>query len=338
MTAPPLPRRRARQAFRYLVALLFTLAVAAIAVPDLLFGLDRRSPFAQLVSFRPSVLAGLLVLCALLAVMLRYDRRVWPFVAGALAVLLVGAGVTLPRVVADPLPTGGTPLKVLALNTFEGRADVGELAALIRSEQPDVISLEETGRRFSTRLAPLIEPMGYRLYPSTGAGGADVDNVTAGVSERLGNVDVQVGHDTAAFPDVVVTGGGLGSLQFVAFHAVAPTPGSVPDWVSDLEYLQRWCAAPSPAVVVGDFNATLDHSALRSGTAGCGDAASQRGEGLTPTWGPYSFGPSVRAVIGPQIDHVFATAGIAAEEFAIHDVAGTDHRAVTSTLRLPARP
>jgi endonuclease/exonuclease/phosphatase (EEP) superfamily protein YafD len=85
-------------------------------------------------------------------------------------------------------------------------------------------------------------------------------------------------------------------------------------------------------VVAGDFNATLDHSALRAGTAGCGDAAAQRGAGLTPTWGP---SPRFRG-IGPQIDHVFATEGITAETFDVHDVDGSDHRAVLTTLRLPS--
>jgi endonuclease/exonuclease/phosphatase (EEP) superfamily protein YafD len=335
MSAPALPQNRARQALRYVVAVAFTLVVAVFTVPDLVFGLDRRSPLAQLVSFRPWVVVGLLLLSVLLAVMLRYDRRVWPFVAGAVVVLLIGAGMMVPRAIADPVPTAGTPLKVLAFNTYEGRADPRELTELIRTEQPDVISLEEAGRRFSAKLEPLIAPLGYRLYPSTGVGGADVQNVTAGVSERLGAVQVRIGHDTSTFPDVIVTGGGLGALQFVAFHSVAPTPGSVPNWVSDLEYLKRWCDEASPAVVVGDFNATLDHSALRTGTAGCGDAASQRGMGLTPTWGPYSLGAGVRSVIGPAIDHVFATRGIEAQEYAVHDIAGSDHRAVTSTLRVP---
>jgi endonuclease/exonuclease/phosphatase (EEP) superfamily protein YafD len=336
VSAPPLSRDRVRQALRYLVAVAFTLVAAVFTVPDLLGGLDRRSPFAQLVSFRPWVLVGLLLVTVLLAVMLRFDRRVWPFVAGALVVLLVGAGLTLPRAVAGPVPTAGTPLKVLAFNAYEGRADVQELAALIRTEQPDLISVEEAGPRFSARLAPLIEPLGYRLYPSTGAGPRDVQNVTAAVSERLGDVTVRVGHETSTFPEVVVTGGGLGSLEFVAFHSVAPTPGSVPDWVSDLAYLQRWCAGDTPAVVVGDFNATLDHSALRAGTAGCSDAASQRGQGLTPTWGPVNaIGEGLRAVIGPAIDHIFATEAIQAETFAVHDLAGSDHRAITSTLRIP---
>jgi guanosine-3',5'-bis(diphosphate) 3'-pyrophosphohydrolase len=38
---------------------------------------------------------------------------------------------------------------------------------------------------------------------------------------------------------------------------------------------------------------------------------------------------------GPQIDHVFATDGIVAETFDVHDITGSDHRAVLTTLRLP---
>jgi endonuclease/exonuclease/phosphatase (EEP) superfamily protein YafD len=332
--APALPRRRARHVLRHLVAAVFTLVVAVGTVPDLL-GLDRRSPFVQLASFRPVVLVSGLVLLVLLAVLLRFDRRIWPFLAGTLVVLLVGAGMTLPRAFAEPLPTGGMPLKVLAFNTFEGQADVGALAELIRTDRPDLISILESGSRFATELAGAIEPLGYRLHVTTGAGRNDVNNVTAAVSDRLGNVAVRIGRDTSTFPYVDVTGGALGSLHFIAFHSVAPVPGSVPKWVADMELLQKWCAGSTPAIVAGDFNATLDNSPLRAGTAGCGDAAAERGDGLVPTWGPYAAGQGVRRVAGPQIDHVFATRGIAASEFDVHDLPGSDHRAITSTLLIP---
>jgi endonuclease/exonuclease/phosphatase (EEP) superfamily protein YafD len=335
---PALPHRRARHALRYVVAVVFTLVVAVIALPDRILELDRRSPFAQIVSFRPWVLAGILVLVVLLAVMMRFDRRVWPFVAGALVVLLIGVGVTVPRTIAEPVPAGGTPLKVLAFNTYEGSADVQALAALIRTDQPDILSLEEAGARFSARLAPLIEPLGYRLYPSNpdrGRREQDVNNVTAVVSSRLGTVTVDIGHETSTFPYVQVTGGGLGTLRYVAFHSVAPVPGSVPNWVSDMLLLQKWCAGGTPAIVAGDFNATDDHSAFREGMTGCGDAALQRGEGLTPTWGPFTLGPAVRDAGGPQIDHVLSTGGITAEAWGAHDIAHSDHRAITATLRLP---
>jgi endonuclease/exonuclease/phosphatase (EEP) superfamily protein YafD len=46
-----------------------------------------------------------------------------------------------------------------------------------------------------------------------------------------------------------------------------------------------------------------------------------------PTWAPDWF--------GPQIDHVFATDPITAEQFTVHEVTGSDHRAVIVRLQVP---
>lgn len=330
--APPGARHR-RGLFRHLTAAVFTLLLAVAALPDLLFGLDHRSPFVQLVSMRPWILGGVAALLVLLLVVMIFERRVLPFAAGALAVLLVGAGMVLPRAIPDTDSPRGAPFRVLTFNTFEGAADAGELAALIEAQQPDAVAIIESGANFADQLVPLVEPLGYQVHVSNESDADDdVEEVTVAVSESLDDVDVRIGDETSTFPYVEVSGGVLGTLRFVAFHSVAPVPGSVPDWNSDLALLSRWCNGPTPAVVAGDFNATLDHSALRAGTAGCADAAAQRGAGLIPTWGP---SPTLRR-FGPQIDHVFATDGITAETFDVHDIQGSDHRAVSTTLRLPA--
>jgi endonuclease/exonuclease/phosphatase (EEP) superfamily protein YafD len=335
-TASPAPsapgHRRRRGIARYLTAAVFTLVVAVPVVPDLLFGLDRRSPFAQLVSMRPWTLLGPAVVLVVLLVVLLLDRRVLPFVAGVLAVLLAACGVMLPRVLPDPVPTSGTPFRVLTFNTFEGDADPIQLTALIEGQRPDAVAITEAGVDFAAALEPRVAPLGYELYTSTNSDQDDVEGVVALVSQRYGDVDVHIGTDTSTFPYIEVTGGALGDLRFVAFHAAAPVPGLVPSWNEDLALLSRWCSGTTPAVIAGDFNATLDHSALRAGTSGCGDAAEQRGAGFTPTWGP---NPTFRR-FGPQIDHVFATDGITAETFDVHDIKNSDHRAVVSTLRVPA--
>jgi endonuclease/exonuclease/phosphatase (EEP) superfamily protein YafD len=69
---------------------------------------------------------------------------------------------------------------------------------------------------------------------------------------------------------------------------------------------------------------------FRAATAGCGDAAAQRGQGLTPTWPTW-----LPDWLGPQIDHVFATEPIVAERFEVREIAGSDHRAVVAQLRVP---
>jgi endonuclease/exonuclease/phosphatase (EEP) superfamily protein YafD len=333
----PGPRRTGRPWLRHLlgivVASLLTAGGAALVLPDLL-GLDTRTPFAQLAAFRQwELVAGLAVLAVLL-VLVRFVRRGRPFLVpltvGTLAVLLVGGAMVLPRVVAEPEPTTGTPLTVLSFNVYEGRADVAALAAEIAARRPDLVSLPEAGPRFAAKLAPLVEPLGYRIRSSR-TEGHDVDSVTALVSNRLGDVAFRVGDETQDFPYLEVSGGGLGALRFVAFHAASPVPRHVDSWRQDLELLPQWCAAGTPAIVAGDFNATLDHSALRAGMAGCSDAADERGEGLRPTWSP-----TLRTRwVGPQIDHVIATAGIAAQTFEVLDLPGSDHLPVVSTLRLP---
>jgi endonuclease/exonuclease/phosphatase (EEP) superfamily protein YafD len=325
-TRPPV--RRAR----LVLAVLVVLAAAVGLLPDLL-GLDHRSPFAQLVSFRPAMLAGLLALAAVATVAAVVRRCGWTLAGGLLAVAAVGGAIVLPRAipaidVPEPDAPAARTLTVLSFNTYEGDGDVDALAALIRSTRPDLIALPEAGARYRDRLAPLVPE--YRFATSNNERGRDVQNVAAATRTDLGDVFAQVDRSTP-FPSVEVSGAGLGDVRFVAFHSIAPIPGDIPQWSSDLATLDRWCTQPGPVIVAGDFNATLDHSVFREAITGCADAAEQVGEGLTGTWNT-----RWPRWLGPQIDHVLVTGAITAETLSVHDVPGSDHRAVLTRLRLPS--
>ena len=150
--------------------------------------------------------------------------------------------------------------------------------------------------------------------------------MTALALADLGPVTATV-DDATPFPSVVLTGAGL---RFVAFHSAAPVPDIVDWWRADLAHVTRWCTPGTPTIVAGDFNATLDHSAFRAGSAGCTNAAEQVGAGLAGTW------PSSQPRwLGSQIDHVLTTGGITADAVTVRDVEGTDHRGVLAHLRLP---
>ena len=132
-------------------------------------------------------------------------------------------------------------------------------------------------------------------------------------------------------PHLEVSGGLLGGRTLFAVHTAAPVHRRLTAaWNRDLDVIGRWTRGPVAPLVVGDLNATLDHSVLRDGTAGCGDAAAQTGSGLIGTWPNWA-----PRWLGPQIDHVFSTGGIVADSFSVRDVPGTDHRAIVTTLRLP---
>lgn len=161
--SPPLPVPSPRgRGLRYLAAALRTVGVAVLVLPDLLFELDRFTPLAQFVSLRPYTLLGTATVLALLLVLMRFDRRVWPFAAGVLVVIIVGVTMVVPRAIADSVPTGRS-LAMVAFNTLDGAADVTAVADLIRAEKSDLVSLVETGISYRAGLAPLVEPLGYRF-------------------------------------------------------------------------------------------------------------------------------------------------------------------------------
>jgi endonuclease/exonuclease/phosphatase (EEP) superfamily protein YafD len=330
----PAPTRPRVRPWRLAFSVLTVGCVAVGVLPDLL-DLDHRSPFAQLVSFRPALLAVLAVAVVLAILGAAVRRRGWTLAVGLTVVALVGAGLVLPRTlpavdVPEPDAPAGRTLTVLSFNVYEGRADVDAVAALVRSSRPDLVALPEAAGRFRDRLAPRLPD--YR-FVATQDRGPDVQGVTAAVRTELGDVTVQIDRTTTVTPSVEITGGALGDLRFVAFHSDAPVPGDVPQWRSDLSTLDRWCANRQigPAIVAGDFNATLDHSTFRNGTTGCADAAERTGEGLVSTW-PTRF----PRWFGVQIDHVLVTGGITAETVEVHDIPGSDHRALVTRLRLPA--
>jgi endonuclease/exonuclease/phosphatase (EEP) superfamily protein YafD len=310
------------------MALPFVAGVAVLVLPDLLL-LDRFTPLAQLVALRPYLLVALPVLVLVLLLLARRVRGAVLAAAGVVVVLLVAAGMVAPRTMAVPVPAGGRTLTVAAFNTYSGGADVAGVAALIRDERPDLVSLVEASTTFRSKLAPLVEPLGYHLITAVGEPSGDLGGVTAVVADHLGDVRSST-YTATPFPRVELEGGGLGNIRFVAFHTLAPRRGDVPQWRSDVGQVSQWCAGVQPAIIAGDFNATLDHSVFRSATAGCGDAAAQRGQGLTPTWPTW-----LPSWLGPQIDHVLATDPIVAETFEVREVAGSDHRAVLARLRIP---
>jgi endonuclease/exonuclease/phosphatase family metal-dependent hydrolase len=86
-------------------------------------------------------------------------------------------------------------------------------------------------------------------------------------------------------------------------------------------------------VLVGDFNATLDHVRLRRLIAtGYRDVASVRGRGFTASW-PYD---EKWWIPGVTIDHVLADRRVGVARYAVHPVPHSDHRAVFAELVLPA--
>ena len=116
-------------------------------------------------------------------------------------------------------------------------------------------------------------------------------------------------------------------------HPFPPiSAASVRDWQAVLRDLPGPSDDRRSHVLLGDFNATLDHRELRRVLdRGYTDAADATGDGLSPTF------PVTWPIPLIAIDHVLVPRTIGVRRVSIGDLPGSDHRAVVAELVLPER-
>jgi endonuclease/exonuclease/phosphatase (EEP) superfamily protein YafD len=319
---------------RLLVAGLVGVCAVLVLAPDV-FRLDRHAPFPGLLAFRPVTAVCLLLVAAGIVV----ARRSWWPSAAALAAIALPVAVFVLLSRAIPMSTA-TPkaaadprtLSVLSFNVYNGRADIASLAHIIAAERPDLVVLPEAGERYRNLLHSVIGGLEYNSWTTGRPDEPDVEGIVVLATPSMGALHVRVLNRETKFSWIELTGGVLGAVRVVAVHTAAPVSGSVPAWRADLAALGRWChSTPPPVLLVGDFNATLDHPELRS--LDCTDVAAAAGQGLVGTWPT-----SLPAWVGTQIDHVLVGGGITPNSARVLDLPGSDHRAVLARVTLPVEP
>ncbi|WP_435586611.1 endonuclease/exonuclease/phosphatase family protein [Micromonospora aurantiaca (nom. illeg.)] len=329
MIALPRPPRAGTRSGR-LATVACWLAVAPVAAWALvrLTGLER-GPLVQAIAFTPYA-AAVAPVVAVAALALR--RRAPAMVAVLAALTLIGA--VAPRAIPGDRPAADGPtLLLLTANLRLGSADPAALVDLVRARRVDVLTVQE----LTPPLAAELDRLGLATLLPHRSLTPEVGSTGSGVYARHPLRDT--GHRrnrgfffTQAYATVTVPG--APPVRVESAHPAAPyAPDVVPDWWTD----QRAQPPATPdgglSVLAGDFNATLDHAALRALIAtGYTDAADAAGAGFGGTWGPYDGDP-----IPPvTIDHVLVDRRIAVRAAGTHPVPGSDHRALLAELRLPA--
>ena len=284
----------------------------------------------QLLAFTPYV-AGLALVPLLLACGL---RRWWPAALAAVTTVALAGGV-LPRGLPDldrgPIRSGGPTLRVMSSNMLFGGADATRIVALVRDNQVDLLALQEYTVESERALAAagLGELLRYRAaYPRDGVIGSAL-YARHPLTEPALRQHAASGFGQAA---AVLTVPGAAPVDVESAHPAAPSdPGTEVLWRSDYTDLPGATPDGRLRILLGDFNATLDHATLRRLIAtGYRDAADVTGSGLATTW-PYD-GQRVPPV---TIDHVLADRRIGVRTVSTHLVPDADHRAVIATLTLP---
>lgn len=310
------------------------LVAVAFAAPWLVWalvrvaGLDPGHPVTAAMAFTPyaALTSPLPVVAALVM-----RRRAVALVATLAAIALVA--VVVPRTIDGAQHASaaahGPRLTVMTLNVFGGGADARSVVRLARERDVDVLSLQELTPDGLRELdaAGADELLPHRaVQPHPGAAGS-------GLMARLALDDVTPPDATgAAQPEAALRVPGAKALRIKAVHPYPPiSPGHVADWRREFRELPGPNADGALRILAGDFNATLDHHAFRALLdRGYVDAADATGDGLRPTW------PFRRPGVPITIDHILMPPGVKVRRLSVHDIDGSDHRAVIAELVLPA--
>ncbi|GAA3682368.1 endonuclease/exonuclease/phosphatase family protein [Nonomuraea antimicrobica] len=292
-------------------------AVARVA------GLERGSLPTQLMTATPYAAAGSLISLLIAAV----ARKRAATAVALVATTALGLSV-LPRALGAGDAAGGRPFKVMTINMLFGRADVATIMTLVREFDPDVLSTQELtpGAVADLDAAGLKELMPHRvLQDQWNAGGSGL--YSKHPVRPLPDLMPDTGHQ---MPAATISLPGGAPVDFIDAHPFPPLGAYVDDWNAALAAFPS--ASPDRVrVIAGDFNASLDHAAMRDLLArGYKDAADQVGAGLIPTWPANKRVPPLIT-----IDHVLVDRRIGVREVSVHDVPGTDHRAVLAQLSVP---
>ncbi len=331
--------------FRRTLAALLTVVVAIlllIAAWPQLFGLAQAPVVAQVVSLRGlavAIAAAGIVVLTLIALVAPSLRR---FCASLAVVLLAFSGITIAVLSTRGFgsagfeSTGNSDVIVLSWNTLGGAAGAQTIADLATQSGAEVIALPETTNQVGQAVANLMAASGTPMQVFTVAYDevSKSRSTTLLISEKLGAYVVNESvTTTSVLPSVVAHPTNGNGPTIVAVHAVAPIPGEMEHWRSDLRWVAGACGSTN-VIMAGDFNSTLDHYAGLATTGkalgACSDAAEATGNAAVGTW------PSLLpALLGAPIDHVMTTPNWKVTGMRViqsQDGAGSDHRPILAQL------
>ncbi|MGV8969348.1 MAG: endonuclease/exonuclease/phosphatase family protein [Microbacteriaceae bacterium] len=307
-----------------------------------LFGLQQTAVFAQIVSLRgASIVAAFIgvVVSLLIALISSRARRFTASVALVLiGFMLLSAAVLATRGLGNTsFETRGTnDLVVMTWNTLGDAPGAEAIAALALERGADIVALPETTRETGIAVAQFMGAGGSPMWSHTVAYDqvSKARSTTVLISADLGTYEVAEERITSVLPTIIATPTDGTGPTIIAVHAVAPIPGQMQNWRSDLKVLAESCVGDN-VIMAGDFNSTPDHFAGLGTTTDdvlgdCTSSAVVSKNGAVGTW------PSrAPALLGAPIDHITHTTNWRTSGFQVietHDAYGSDHRPVIAQL------
>ena len=247
----------------------------------------------------------------------------------ALALLPLAAWRYLPLYSANAEPSSGAQkVTVMTANLRMGQSDMGVVLNKARLYQADIVVLQEVTPQaweIARGAADVLRYYGYH------AGEAQPGVFGTMILSRTDLPNAQpVAVSNRGFMATTDLGG---PIRVIGVHTTPPNNAAA--WRQDFATITQTVQAGSePTIMAGDFNATIDHRAMRDmlATTGLVDAVDACGSGWQPTWPtPGSGGLRGLAPVPlVPIDHVFFSSHFACVDTQIVDLEFTDHRAVVA--------
>src|SRR4051812_44756410 len=241
-------------------------AVVAAPPPGLLGGLrgagaQRGVPPFPAMAFSPPARAGAVVPLALAAAA---GSRRGMVVAVAAGAALAGPVLAVRRRSPATVPRDGERLRLATVSLRRGRVPPEAVLDLVRGYDVDLLSVQELTPRaekglLAAGLGDLL-PHGHVVPARAGS----VASASGAVWSRRPFAGTDVVPGSFEQPAVRLARDRGPDVEVVAVHTMPPavSPAQVRSWTADLGALP----VPEPGVLrvlAGDFNATLDHAALR---------------------------------------------------------------------------
>ena len=331
---------------RRLLAAVILVAVAGIllvvAWPQL-FGLQQAALVAQAVSLRGLCIAVSVVAIVALVLFMAMAPRARRFAASLAALVLVFILVTTAVLASRGFGNlafetkSDNSLTVLSWNTLGDAPGAKAIAELALDSSADIVVLPETTKATGMAVADAMGLAGRPMQQFTIAFDviSKARSTTLLISTSLGEYEIDTKEpNSLVLPTVIARPVDGTGPEILGVHLVAPIPGELAHWRTDLAWAASACSGPN-VIMAGDFNSTIDHFAglgsSGSTTLGhCTDAASASDNAAVGTWPT-----ALPALLSAPIDHVMATANWKVTGFRVienYDKYGSDHRPVLAQL------
>lgn len=224
----------------------------------------------------------------------------------------------------NPEPAAGAePMRVMTANLFAGEADTVALVERVRTEEVDLLVVNEiTDRALRDMLRVGLDES---LPFGVGTPGQDVEGTMIFSREPI----VEIARVGTQFDSVVARTMGMVVI------GVHPVPPLEPDqWRADHDAIFSAVGEFDPDLVLGDFNATPDHEPMRRlSENGYRDSVEITNGVFMPTWPANGLYP-ILGLLGPTapIDHVLVSSDIAVVQTGTLDLPDSDHRSVVTVI------